>query len=436
MSKRVGFKGMLGVVEAAAGELADPRRGGNAQRYELADVVLAAFAMFYMQSPSFLAYQRDMQRTKGKNNATSLFGVREIPTDPQIRNLLDPLAAEGMGGCFWRIVEMVEEAGYLEPFRVWEGQILVSLDGTQYFASGKVHCPNCTVREREGRVSYSHTVLTAVVVATGQGQVLCLEPEYITPQDGQEKQDCEQQAAKRWVERQARWLGRWSATILADDLHAHQPFCTLLQEQGLHFIMTCRPESHETLYEEVRLLATVGGVGEVTERKWNGRTHERWTYRYALQVPLRCGPDALQVNWCELRIVTEETGEILYHNAFITDHALDNRTVVAVVAAGRTRWKVENEHNNVLKNHGYHLEHNYGHGQQHLASFLLSLNLLAFLFHTVLSLSDDIYQAVRKELGARRTFFQDLLALTRYLHFANWDDLLGFMYKGLEINSG
>lgn len=433
MSKRIKFKQMMEVLKEVVGGLPDWRKVGNNRKYEVADGVLAAFAMFYMQSASFLAYQRDMERKKGRNNARSLFGIEKIPSDAQTRNLLDPLRPEKVGSSFWRIVEMVEAAGQLERMRVWRGEILISVDGTQYFSSRHIHCPQCTVWEQERGVRYSHTVLTAVMVAPGVPEVLCLEPEYILPQDGSEKQDCEQNAAKRWVERAAPHLRRWSVTLLLDDLHAHQPFCELLGRYGLHFIMTCRPESHETLYQEVNLLAVIGGVGEVKVRKWNGQCHERWTYRYASQVPLRSGTDALKVNWCELTIVNEETGEVLYHNAFITDHDLNAQTVVEVVAAGRARWKVENEGNNVLKNQGYHLEHNYGHGQEHLASFLLSLNLLAFLFHTVLSLCDHVYQAVRQELGTRQTFFHDLLALTRYLYFPDWDALLTFMYEGLEI---
>ncbi len=433
MSKTVKFRQMKEVLDEGIGGLADWRRGGNNMEYTIADGVKAAFAMFYMQSPSFLAYQRDMERQKGRNNVRSLFGVAKIPSDAQIRNLLDPLLPEAIGSSFWGIVEKVEAAGRLERVRVWRGEVLISLDGTQYFSSTKVHCPQCTVWEQERGVRYSHTVLTAVIVAPGEPEVLCLEPEYILPQDGSKKQDCEQNAAKRWVERQAKHLRRWSVTLLTDDLHAHQPFCELLGANGMHFVMSCRPESHETLYQEVALLRKVDGVGEVRVRKWNGRSHERWTYHFAVQVPLRSGADALKVNWCEITIASEETGEVLYHNAFITDHDLNEHTVAEVVAAGRSRWKVENEGNNVLKNHGYHLEHNFGHGKQHLASFLLSLNLLAFLFHTVLSLCDDVYQRVRQELGTRRTFFNDLLALTRYFHFPDWDTLLNFMYRGLEI---
>ena len=66
------------------------------------------------------------------------------------------------------------------------------------------------------------------------------------------------------------------------------------------------------------------------------------------------GPDALRVNGCELTLTQEATGQLLYQNAWITDHVLNAQTVRPLVAAGRARWKIENENNNVLKNHGYH----------------------------------------------------------------------------------
>ena len=94
------------------------------------------------------------------------------------------------------------------------------------------------------------------------------------------------------------------------------------------------------------------------------------------------------------------------------------------VAAGRARWKVENENNNTLKTKGYHLEHNYGHGQQHLAALLTTFNLLAFLFHTLLELGDEQYRLIRGKLPSRQTFFDDVRALTRYLYFESWDELL------------
>ncbi len=138
------------------------------------------------------------------------------------------------------------------------------------------------------------------------------------------------------------------------------------------------------------------------------------------------------VNWWELT-TTVDDGIIVYKPAFVSNHLITTQNVKDVVSASRARWKVENENNNTLKTKGYHLAHNFGHGKQHLSSLLLSFNLLAHLFHTVLELVDDKYRLLRQTLSSRQTFFDDIRALTRYLCFESWDHLLTFMINGLEL---
>jgi hypothetical protein len=177
-------------------------------------------------------------------------------------------------------------------------------------------------------------------------------------------------------------------------------------------------------------------VGFWVDKNRTGRYAEISTYRYTNKLPLCGEPDALAVGWCEVTITREDTSEQLYKNAFVTDFEVTETTVEAIARDGRARWKVENENNNVLKTKGYHIEHNFGHGNQYLASLLLSLNLLAFLFHTVLDLVDEQYRAIRHTLGTRRRFFQDLDALLRYFQFESWDAVLSFMLEGLELDTG
>jgi hypothetical protein len=418
-------------------QLPDHRQGGPNTRYELKDAALGAFAVFFNQSPSFLAYQRRMEETKGRSNARSLFRIQHTPTDPQIRNLLDPLAPTELYPLFSLILSQLAQAGQLDQFRDFNNTLLVPLDGTQYFSSQKIHCKQCSQRTlTKGEMLYSHSVITPVVVKPGQPHVLPLEPEFITLQDGATKQDCELTAAKRWLARCGTVYAAYRLTLLGDDLYCHQPFCQLVLDYHLNFIFVCKPDSHAHLYEWLAFLQA--GPGEqlpsLTRRHWNGRFAEIWTYRYINEVPLRAGPDPLFVNWAELTILREDTGEQLYHNSLATNYELTEVTVEPIVQAGRTRWKVENESNNVLKNRGYHLEHNFGHGQQHLSTLLLTLNLLAFLFHTILHLVDQPYRRLREHLAVRQTFFNDIQTLTRYLYFDSWDHLLDFMLKQLELD--
>ena len=219
-------------------------------------------------------------------------------------------------------------------------------------------------------------------------------------------------------------------TCSADNL-----FCQALKDHRLHFILVCKPESHAHLYTTVDFLAFKQLLGTKVVRHWNGRDAEISTYRYTTQLPLTADPQAMQVNWCELTLTSEKTGAQLYKNAFVTDFNLSDTTVEAIARDGRARWKVENENNNVLKTKGYHLAHKFGHGQQFLASLLLSLNLLAFLFHTVFDLVDAQYRAIRRVLGSRRTFFQDLETLLRYVPFDDWAAVWAFMLHGLDLDT-
>lgn len=184
---------------------------------------------------------------------------------------------------------------------------------------------------RNGTEYYAHTAITPVLVAPGETRVLVLEPEFIQPQDGEEKQDCERNAGKRWLVRNGPRLARHGATVLGDDLCCSQPNCEQVLAQGLNFIFTCKADSHPALYEEVALLARLGAVCERCERRWTGQGHEIWIYRFVNDVPLRATLDALKVNWCELTIVCEETGELLYRNAFATNHRLTAQNVAALV---------------------------------------------------------------------------------------------------------
>jgi hypothetical protein len=130
-------------------------------------------------------------------------------------------------------------------------------------------------------------------------------------------------------------------------------------------------------------------IKQLARRRWNGRFTEVALYRYVNHVFLRSGDDALPIEWCDLTGVKAETGEQLYHNSFITNHHVTAETVAEIARAGRARWKSKNDNNNVRKTKGYHVEHNCGHGKKSLSAFLLSRNLLAFLFHTVLQWCDD-----------------------------------------------
>lgn len=408
-------------------ELPDHRKGSNRQTYEMVDAGLSAFSVFFMQSPSFLDYQSRMQGLQGKNNAQSLFGVHRIPSGNQIRNLLDPVSPTDLYPLLAETGQQLQAAGYLDDYRVLDHQLLIALDGTDTFSSERIQCPCCRQQTlKNGKTLHRHTAVTPVVVAPGKARVIPLPPEFVQPQDGEEKQDCEIAAGKRWLAHWGSTYSPWGATLLGDDLYCHQPFCEAALEEGFDFLMVCKPDSHALVYEWVADFERNDQLPSFhSQQREKGKkltTH----YRYLNDVPLRDSKDALMVNWCEAT-VTDIKGKVLYRNAWATSHRINQHNVADIVAAGRARWKVENENNNVLKNQGYQLGHNFGHGKQHLSNLLSTMALLAFLMHTALEWIDQRYRRLRQQPFSRKAFFEHIRTLVLFLPFESWDHLMAFM---------
>ena len=398
----------------------DKRRGANTT-YRMADFGMAAFSAFFMQSPSFLDHQRRLEDGHARSNCQTLFDIPKIPTDNQIRDMLDLAEPELLHPVFAEPIAILEGMnGGLDKFRRLGGHVLIALDGTEYFGSKKIHCHNCSTRQRgKGEKEYFHAMLGVTLVAPGHDKVIPLEPEFIAPQDGAEKQDCENAAAKRWLATHGEQYARLNPIYLGDDLFSRQPLCEAVLALNGHFIFVCKPSSHPLIQEYIT------GVDLQTHEETvkRGKSKIVHRYRWFHDVPLRDGKDALRVNWFEIEILNL-SGEVTYRNSFITDLAIGPNNVAESAACGRARWKIENETFNVLKTKGYHLEHNFGHGKQHLASILVTLNLLAFAFHTTCDIADELWRAAREKLGPRYSFFNNLASITNFLIFDSWHDLL------------
>ena len=424
--------GVINRFQSVFEQLPDVRKASANRHYEVSDAALSAFGVFFTQSPSFLDYQQRMHKKYGKSNAQSILGIHQLPSMNQVRNLLDPVAPEQVYPLIQELGDGLYQQGYLEAFRGLGGTLLLALDGTDCFASEKIACPHCRRQTLpNGHTLYRHTAITPVIVAPGQAAVVPLAPEFVQPQDGTDKQDCELAAAKRWLSAWGAHYAPWGITLLGDDLYSHQPFCQQAIAQGYQLVLVCKPDSHPLLYEWVADFERNGELHTLQRQRWTGQQRLTEHYRYANQLPLRDGDEALMLNWCELT-VTDAQGHVVYHNAWVTTHRITDENVVAVAAAGRARWKIENENNNVLKNQGYHFEHNFGHGQQHLSNLLATLIVLAYLLHTALEWLDQTYQCVRRLLPSRRTFFEHLRALMQYVLFESWEQLMAFMLDALD----
>lgn len=431
MSKSLIFSHLISQLRDTFSAFPDSRLPSNHTLYSMEDASICAFSVFFLQCSSFLEYQQRMQENQGRNNAQTLFGVHHIPCDNQIRKLLDSVPPSAVFPAFHFLFDYLKQTNYLEKWIFKPYGYLLALDATQQFSSSKIHCEHCLQKQhKNGKTTYSHQVITPVLTTPENGQVIPLPPEFITQQDGARKQDCEINAAKRWLATWGEHYFPLGITVLGDDLYCHEPFCQRIKALGGHFILTCKPNSHKTLYEWLESLEKTKGIQIYSVKRWTGRQHVTDTYRFASNVPLLDSKESLLVNWCELTSLRDD-GKVLYKSAFATSHRVNHSTVVALVKAGRCRWKIENENNNTLKTKGYHFEHNFGHGQQHLANLLATLILLAYFVHTVIGVADECFKSLLIK-RTRQRLFDDVDALTTYFCFKSWETMLDFIRVGLE----
>jgi hypothetical protein len=428
---KINFSELINILISAIQSFPDKRTGANCH-FSLKDISLGAFSVFFTQSPSFLSFQTAMKEGRGNSNCQTLFSMNDIPSDNHIRDILDQVPAEKLYSVFDSVLTMLEDTGFLKKFRSFQNELLLVLDGTQYYSSKKIYCEHCLQKNREGTTTYHHDAIMSAIVSPDMKKAIALSPEFISIADGAKKQDCERNAAKRWLDRMGEKLSPLGITIMGDDLYANQPFLERVLDHDLNFITVCKPDSHKNLYEWIDVADYEKEVQTKQITIWTGKTNHHHLYRFTNGVQLRDTEDSLQVNWAEILIVDDNDKQV-YKNSFITNHILTQDNIEDFIRAARSRWKIENENNNTLKTQGYHLEHNFGHGKNHLSETLACLNILAFLFHTILDLVDARYHLIRKTLPRRDRFFSDISALTTYFCFDNWEHLMKTMLQGLKL---
>lgn len=422
------FRGMLNNLGAVGEGLSDNRREGFDRKYRLTDALKSALSVFFFQHPSMLDFQREMKDKRKRSNLETVMGVTEIPSNVQITTLLDGINPDSVTGVFNENLHTVDEWGGLSDFRCFDGGVLLALDGLWYFSSEQIHCEHCLHKEKDGMSTYYHSALAGTIVKPGNTQVLPVAPEMIINTDGNKKQDCERNAAKRWLAKHAdeyQWL---SPTLLGDDLYSNYPFCKEVLDCGYSFIFTCKDDSHPWLTESIQHAF----LEERSEREWNGRHHLTYTYQWLNGVEIRDNKETLRVNYFSLSIWNEQKQKRIFRNTWITNKIVSSDNVAHLASCGRARWKIENEHNNVLKNHGYNLEHNFGHGQTHASEMYCLLNLLAFQMHAILDINDEDYRKARTRVGRRNEFFNELRVLFRRNSFDSWEQFIFFIHSGLD----
>jgi len=420
--KHLSADALFRFVQSGFANIADDRDGDV--DISLTDALMSAFAMFSLKSPSLLAF--DKQRVEG--NLGTIYGIERVPCDTQMRARLDPVSPESLRPSFKRVFQQLQRGKALEEFAFLDGHYLLALDGTGYFASKTIHCASCLQKvHRNGSITYYHQMLGAALIHPDVREVIPLMPEPIVQQDGTAKNDCERNAAKRFIVKLRQDHPHLKFIVTEDSLSSNAPHIETLHDHGLHDILGVKEGDHAHLFNQVQAAEHAGRVTyyERHERA-AGLVHR---FRFVNEVPLNASRADVRVNFIEYWEMGQDQAQ---HFSWVTDLRVSKRNVYHLMRGGRARWKIENETFNTLKNQGYHFEHNYGHGEQNLSVVFATVMLLAFLVDQTQQLCCTLFRAVWAKLGSKRLLWERMRALFYDYRLASMRELLEALYYGLE----
>jgi len=253
--KHLSADALFGLLQTGFAPIADHRPGQP--DISLTDALMSAFAMFSLKSPSLLAF--DQERTEG--NLQRVYGIERVPCDTAMREILDPVEPESLRPLFKHVFRALQRGKALEEMVFVEGHYLLALDGTGYFSSNQIHCDACLeTHHRNGTVTYRHQMLGAALIHPDQRAVIPLMPEPIIKQDGTEKNDCERNAAKRFITQLRQDHPHLKVIVTEDSLSSNAPHIQFLQDHNLHYILGVKEGDHASLFEHVAAAEQAGRV--------------------------------------------------------------------------------------------------------------------------------------------------------------------------------
>jgi hypothetical protein len=390
----------------------------------LTDALMSAFAMFSLKAPSLLAF--DKERAEG--NLHTIYGIERVPCDTYMREILDPVSLKWLRPVFKSILRQLQRGKALESMVFLDGHYLLALDGTEYFSSKTLHGASCLHKvHRNGSITYFHQMLGAALIHPDLRTVIPLMPEPIVRFDGMAKNDCERNAAKRFIAKLRQDHPHLKFIVTEDSLSSNAPHIETLHAYDLHYILGVKEGDHAFLFQQVQAAEHAGRVTYYERHdRTAGLVHR---FRFVNDVPLNASSVDVRVNFIEYW----ESGDgKVQHFSWVTDLRVSTRNVFHLMRGGRARWKIENETFNTLKNQGYNFEHNYGHGTQNLSVVFATLMMLAFLVDQTQQLCCALFQAVWAKMGSKRLLWERMRSLFYTYRLDSMRELFAALLYGFE----
>lgn len=393
----------------------------------LQDCLLSGYALFSLKYPSLLQFDQQVREDIISHNLQHVYQLNQVPSDTQMRKRLDEIPPRELRKPFKRLLAQVQRSKRLELFQYYEGRYLVPVDGTGYFYSKEIHCKHCCEKHhKDGSVSYYHQMLSAAIVHPKQKVVLPFAPEPIIKTDGDKKNDCEHNAAKRFLDDLKREHPHLKVIITGDGLYPDGPFIKRLKQDDHGFILVAKEKDLKYLFSEFHVLPKE--QYKIQEKRI---THcFEWANGHILN---DSHPDCL-VNVLEYW-EKHDNGKT-QHWVWITDIPLTAKNVYQIMRGGRARHKIENETFNTLKNQGYQFEHNFGHGNQHLSTVFAHLMLIAFFVDQLQQLGCKLFTKALARLHSRKSLWERKRSYFFQFYINSLEDLwnaLAYGHKGTSI---
>ena len=262
------------------------------------------------------------------------------------------------------------------------------------------------------------------MVHPDQKDVFPFAPEPILKQDGVRKNDCERHAAKRLLTELRREHPHLKLMVVEDGLGSNGPHIHLLNALNLRFILGAKETDHRFLFDWVAKTKTTQ-THEFTDEQ--GVVHR---FRYLNNAPLNEANFDTEVNFLEYWEI-KPSGKN-QHFSWVTDIAITADNLITLMRGARARWKIENETFNTLKNQGYHFEHNFGHGYQHLSTVLAYLMMLAFLIDQIQQHCCTLFQQAQRKAKRKSYFWEKVRGLFLHYLIPSWEALYSGIAFGLK----
>lgn len=400
-----------GVITRLFEGIADTRAENSS--YQLLDALKCGFTIYSLKFASLFSFRK---RSKAEDsNLMDVYGIGKIPTDNTLRNILDRVKPTKIRKGFHDLFKRIKKLGILEQYRYWRKHVVVSIDGVEHFCSKSINCKHCLQRKhRDGSTSFYHAMLSAAIVHPDKQEVFILDNEPIVKQDGSTKNDCERNAAQRLFDHLQSLHSKDFMVFVFDALYACAPIIKrLLEVSRWEFIIAIKPGGNKCLFRQFEARDKRGQVNWHTIEDKEGKHRFGFTNNLALnESNTDVRVHMLHYEWTTLK------GEVKVFS-WITGIKLTKSNVYKVMRMGRSRWKIENETFNTLKNQNYNFEHNFGHGQENLCTVFAYLMMLAFYVDQIQQSSCQYFKKILQALKTKIKLWESLRAVFKILPCKN-----------------